>query len=358
MCDSIGVTNTVVLYPADETGCGSYRMIWPGRAAAAAGHDVRIYPPGHEQRLQATIVTDEQGYNQVHSVIPPAADVVVFQRPLSRLYVEAMAELKKLGLKIVVELDDDFQSTSPRNHAHRLVNPATSPASNWLHLERAVAIADLLIASTPSIAARYSSTTTTIVMPNVVPACYLDIEQQPPLVPGWAGVIGTHPDDLQVVGGSVAAAMARAESDHFGVVGPGDGVARALGLPDAKVHRTGWVDPADYAATVAATMAVGIAPLDDTAFNRAKSWLKPLEMAAVGVPCVMSPLPEYEALARFGIGTIASKPAAWRGAVAGLLMDDARRQDAAAAGRQAVIDHGLTIEARIDEWWGAWTSVV
>src|SRR5689334_24701002 len=39
-------------------------------------------------------------------------------------------------------------------------------------------------------------------------------------------------------------------------------------------------------------LGIGLAPLADSTFNRAKSWLKPLEMAAVGVPCVMSALPD------------------------------------------------------------------
>jgi glycosyltransferase involved in cell wall biosynthesis len=38
---------------------------------------------------------------------------------------------------------------------------------------------------------------------------------------------------------------------------------------------------------------VAIAPLLDTKWNRAKSWIKPLEAATVGVPCVASRTPEY-----------------------------------------------------------------
>jgi glycosyltransferase involved in cell wall biosynthesis len=54
---------------------------------------------------------------------------------------------------------------------------------------------------------------------------------------------------------------------------------------------------------------IAIAPLADTEFNRAKSWLKPLEAAAFGLPFVASDVPAYREL---GFGRLARRPDQWR----------------------------------------------
>jgi hypothetical protein len=36
----------VLVYPADRFGCGHFRMLWPGDALAAAGHDVTVVGQG------------------------------------------------------------------------------------------------------------------------------------------------------------------------------------------------------------------------------------------------------------------------------------------------------------------------
>ena len=62
-----------------------------------------------------------------------------------------------------------------------------------------------------------------------------------------------------------------------------------------------------YTSSVA-ELGVGLVPLLDSAFNRAKSWLKGLEYAALGVPFVASPTPEYVKLAGLGAGLLADDP--------------------------------------------------
>ena len=147
----------VALYSADETGCGRYRMIYPAQVLAAAGHDVAVYPPGHDKRLHAVLKKNKTtGRQHVTEVVMPDADVLVFQRPLSRLWAEAMGALKRTGrYRIVIELDDDFRATSHANAAYNGVHPARSVDANWNHLATALKHADALIASTPSIAKRY-----------------------------------------------------------------------------------------------------------------------------------------------------------------------------------------------------------
>lgn len=354
----------VLTYPADTAGCGSYRIIWPAEALNAQGMKVDIAPPGHDRRLQAHLTKpDGQGRMHVAHVVDPQADIVVFQRPLSRMFYEAMVQMKGAGIRIVIELDDDFKAVSPRNSAFRAVHPAHSPDSNWTWLERALKVCDLVVASSESIARRYAPKhTPRVVIPNFVPEAYLGIERpdhgdEPWL--GWAGSgLSTHPDDMQVVRGAVAEAMRRTGTGSFRMVGRGDGAAHALGLDEEQVLATGWVPPDRYAEFVA-RFDVSMAPLETSTFNDGKSWLKPLELAAVGVPCVMSPAAEYRRLLdEHGIGVIASKPAQWRHHLTALLSDhDARRAESERL-REVVRTHQLTIEANAKLWWDAWTSVL
>lgn len=348
------MTPTVALYPADTSGCGSYRMIWPAEVLAAAGYPVAVYPPGHPKRLQAAI--DRHG--RVAAVLPPDEDVLVFQRPMNRQVVEAMEILRSVGKRIVVELDDDLERVSPRNLAFQAVHPAASPGSNWQHLRRGLQAADAVVVSTPALTRYGAAGRPAVVVHNRVPARYLDLAHDPgPRALGWTGTVETHPDDLQVMGPAVPMTVRRLSLDGFHVVGPGDGVAAAVGLrsPDL-VLPTGWVPTEDYAATLAATLTVAVAPLANTAFNAGKSWLKPIEAAAAGIPVVMSDVAEYRALAELGIGLVAPKPAKWLGILRLLLSNDDYRAELSVAGRARVRAAGLVIEDRADLWWEAWTG--
>ena len=348
----------VVLYPADVTACGGYRMLLPVAALEAEGFTLGCYPPGHPKRLQAEVTVDRFGVQHCRRVVDPEADVVVFQRPLSRLFYEAMVHMKSNGVKIVIELDDDFKALSPRHGAYRLVHPRYSPHSNWEWLDKALGVADLLVAATPNLARRYGRRTESVVVPNRVPSSFLDIARPPATTApklGWAGTMESHPADVQVMRGGVAEALRAAGLDTLHVVGPGTGVSESLGVP---VTATGWVPYADYADHVV-HLDVGLAPLEQSTFNDSKSWLKPLEYAALGIPGVGSPSAEYRRLRdEHGIGFIAEKPSQWRGLLRMLLNDHDARAAESARLRTAVVEEGLTIEATAKEWWNAWTSVL
>jgi glycosyltransferase involved in cell wall biosynthesis len=99
---------------------------------------------------------------------------------------------------------------------------------------------------------------------------------------------------------------------------------------------------------------VGLVPLLDSPFNRAKSWLKGIEYASLGVPFIASPLPEYRKLAEMGAGVLADTPQEWYEALTHLLADRDHRQTIADFAKDAVRD--LTYEAHAHRWWHAWTG--
>lgn len=339
----------VAVYPADDGGCGHYRLIWPATALADQGADVDVHHPD-DGGIRGMFVDDPDP--RMVDVEAPEADVVVLQRPLRWEVADAVPRLQAKGLRVVVEVDDDFAAIHPHNVSWRACHPTHSPGRNWRHLARACAQADLVIVSTPALARRYGSHGRVVVVPNCVPARYLDIaaEAHDGLFVGWSGSVDTHPTDLQVTRGAVARAIDGLAT--MAVVGTGRGVQRGLSLTSEPLA-SGWL-PIERYPEALANFDVGIVPLDLIAFNEAKSHLKGLEFAAVGVPFVASPTGPYANLVAQGAGLVADKPKAWARHLRRLLTDDDHRAELAAAGRAVAARH--TIEGNADRWWDAWTS--
>lgn len=355
----------VLCYPADASRCGR-RIIWPAEALIAQGADIVI---GDRHK------PDDPIWHE-------GADVVVLQRPMLRRYVEPHLDdngvpepavidlLKADGMKVVVDIDDDFTALNRKNAVWERTHPSVSPDCNWQHLSTACKMADLVTVTTPALARRYGGHGRVAVIPNHIPESYLKIERPTRRVPilgnfgrivgyreddrrvvGWSGAVATHPDDLQVTRGGVCKALQQTGASFY-MVGPPDGVQANLGLSEPVVA-SGWIDLDRYPYEMA-KIDVGIVPLEDTAFNRAKSWLKMMELAALGVVPVGSPtLPNLEFANRYRL-PIAYKPRDWERWVRRLVVDDALRIEMSQAGREAMREE--TIEANAYRWWDVWES--
>lgn len=373
----------VTVHPADDEACGFCRMVEPARVLADQGADVACT---RTLAWRFAHGADGRPYQLVDQV---DADVVVFQRPLSRVKYDMVRCLQRAGVAVVVELDDDFGNVHPRNAAWAAAHPEwmteaeaterrvpavetlTRGPLRWVRapgvlawssnvwLRKACAAADLVTVTTPALAERYAPHGRVAVLPNLVPASYLEVvaSAHDGVTVGWGGSVNTHPDDLEVTGGGVAAAVAESGA-RFHVIGTGVGVRAALGLADEPTA-TGWVELADWPHALAG-LDVGVVPLAATKFNEAKSALKMLEMAAVAVPCVAAPTPDNLRLAAdLGEGQhpiLAATPDAWHAAVRFLATDHERRAEIGGALREAAARH--TYEAHAGRWWDAWTRAL
>lgn len=275
----------VELLPADNGACGFYRMRLPAAHATADTSVTQQIALGWSDGQLVDALSD--------------ADVVVLQRPAKWTLAKAVPLLQRRGIAVVVDMDDDFTAIDPQNPAWR---------ADYGAINEACRQADLVTVTTEALARRYAPHGRYAILPNHVPAAYLDITGSHDRV-GWAGSVATHPNDLQVTRGGVAAAL-REASATFHVIGDGARVRENLGL-DHDPTITGIVPLEDYPHEVA-RLAVGIVPLADTAFNRAKSALKMLEYAALGVHPIVSPTPDNLRVHADGIGTLARRPRDWR----------------------------------------------
>lgn len=350
----------IVAYPVDLGGCGHHRVIWPARALQAQGADIDLVMP-HEpaDRQIRGGWWDIDGEPQLVGLLDesvPDCDVIVMQRPVYHARVKSIPELQARGIRVVVEIDDDFDTIHPRNVAWRTLQPHLNKLANRQWLARACEIADHVVVSTPALARRYGAHGRVTVVRNCVPARYLEAkraEEHDGVWVGWSGSVETHPADLQEMGGGFARAL-RATGAEFAVVGTGHGVKRIVGTSQQPLAR-GWVPIADYPAQLA-NFDVGVVPLQPGPFNEAKSYLTGLAMAACGVPFVASPTSEYELLVGSGnrVGALAYTPRDFERILKDLIRLPAFRADHAFMGREAARAH--TIQGNADRWWDAWTA--
>jgi glycosyltransferase involved in cell wall biosynthesis len=100
---------------------------------------------------------------------------------------------------------------------------------------------------------------------------------------------------------------------------------------------------------------IGIAPLKDTEFNESKSYIKALEYAAVGIPCVVSKVGPYRDFVEHGVtGFHAEKPGDWKKYVGELVHNVELRTMMGKSARLKAWDY--TIQGNIHLWKDAYMS--
>jgi glycosyltransferase involved in cell wall biosynthesis len=197
-------------------------------------------------------------------------------------------------------------------------------------------------------------------IPNAIPRRVLDLppayEREPHIVHiGWTGSVFTHPHDLQVVGTGLRTALDRSPlASRFSILGQARGAQERLGLahPPAEIEWLGSVD--HYLQEIGHQFDIGIAPLRNDRFNRAKSWLKPLEFASRGVYVVRSVIDEYESL---GIGMRAKSPKDWAKWIDKGVRDPDYRRTVAASMREQV-RNSFTTDHTAERWVSAWRQAL
>lgn len=335
----------VHVFPADKGGCGHFRLIWPAQLLAAAGYDVEIRPP-EDRGLKLKIGPDDR----VDDVLDvDGVDVVVFQRLTHQWMAEAVPLLRAKGVAVVIDVDDDLTTVHPRNPAYRSMHPRSTGRHSWQHLAAACREATLVTVSTPALLQRYARHGRGHVIYNHLPDAYFGVPHEDSTVLGWPAALASHPDDPSAVGGAVARLVG--EGAAFRVVGDPVGTGAAFGLQTDPQGRTG-VGVDEWPAAVAGDVGIGLAPLADTAFNRAKSWLKPLEMSALEIPWVASPRAEYVRLHQRGAGALADTPRRWYRELRRLADSESLRAERAGAGRQ--VAEGLRLSSNTWRWLEAW----
>lgn len=279
----------ILMHPVDQFGCGFHRMTEPARAVTEQfGDEVEI-----DVRYTMDIVPN--GAGGMDKADLHDADVVIIQRPEHAEWLPYMRLAQHQGAAVVIEVDDLLAAVPP---AHSGYTEIRQRGLDGL-LAQCCHEADLVTATTPALLGVYARHGRGVIVPNAIHRRFAELppayEREGELVSvGWTGAVNTHPYDLLEIGTGLVTALERTGGHgQFKVWSP-RGVADQTGIRSLQLLN--WErDPSKFLTLLGEQLDVGLAPLRDDLFNRAKSWLKPIEYAARGVLPLHSGIGRYAA---------------------------------------------------------------
>ncbi len=312
------------------TPCAYIRLLQPlHHPLAAAGLEVTVARPEEALDLRADILLTQR-----HAIPDLAA-------------AEALARhCRKSGMTLVYDLDDDLLHIPPDHADAAELHGRTAVVRELLARANAVWV------STPGLARRIAGARADArVVPNGLDELLWFPDGQPPkrLRQGPVRILfmgtATHDGDFALIEPALArlhaAFGARIAFDMVGVTTRDDlpGWVNRM-APDAVAGQSypgfvNWI-------TQLSAWDIGIAPLVDTPFNRAKSAIKTLDYAALGAAVLASDVPAYRgSLAGAGGGKlVANTEAAWLDTLDHLIRHARLRRDLAAGALAALRDSG------------------
>ncbi|HYV17378.1 MAG TPA: hypothetical protein VE972_15300, partial [Conexibacter sp.] len=214
-------------------------------------------------------------------------------------------------------------------------------------IRRMLELAHVVTTTSPALAEQYCAwgAARVRVVDNFLPARYA-VSTSPPredhtVTIGWT-VGAEHRHDLLALGMRETLKDLLAAYAHVRVVS----IGLDLGLSCAGYRRQGLVQYGELADHVAG-FDIGIAPLDDIPFNRARSSVKLKEYAAAGVSWLASPIGPYAALGERQGGRLVPD-GAWYRELERLVLDARARGKLAKRGRKWAA--GQTVAANLAVW--------
>jgi glycosyltransferase involved in cell wall biosynthesis len=328
--------------PHNPDGSGYYRFFLPFKHLIAnSRHLIAVGPHGP----QAAPLSPAD---------IPNMDVLAMQRPAGR---NGVYQLERLvgHVKLVYETDDDLLQAEPSGLPH-LFDTQTLEG-----IRRSLRLVDAVTVSTPYLAEQMRPYNPNVfVLPNYVKAGLLDLHRpkRETLTVGWAAG-SSHLIDIVTVSDQLRAVLeANPQVDmHFMGHDWSPELHRA-DLASAVKRQCRWSnwqpDVGEYYKQI--DFDIAIAPLADVPFNRSKSHIRALEMAACGIPIVAADLLPYHDFVKDGkTGFLYSTPTEFAKRLDELIHDaDARAELGANAKEQA---RGWTIEEHWVKWQDAYEEV-
>lgn len=228
------------------------------------------------------------------------------------------------------------------------------PAEELRRLESNLQRAHVVTTTSSILASKVSQFNNNVwVVPNTMPAWALDIPRNDDQGHwlGYQGALDRWRDWRPQVAG---VAKFLAEHPDWGMGWIGD--MRLGDFEGYRTWRTPWTtDKREYYAKVAA-FTVGLGPLQKTMFNLAKSGLRAVEYAALGVVPVLPDLDPYRAFIKSGHnGVLIRTHETTRGVLNDIAADELWLSRMAAQARSDA--QMWTTEAAIEAWAEAWNSV-
>jgi glycosyltransferase involved in cell wall biosynthesis len=252
---------------------GVYRAVQPCRAMEALGHEV-VWPRSTDGTPEAGRLT--------------SCDVVHIHRRADERTIELAADLARLGIGITWDNDDDF-TAAPREHPHYHVVGGRRGKALFEQTVRIAKLAHGVSVPSEALRQRYleAGVPAVEVIPNhLAPDRLRRPRRHDGIVIGWVAGLEHRADAARI---PIADALAQVLERHRDVRVECIGVD--LELP-VRYRHDGFVR-FDELPTRLAGWDIGLAPLADIPFNRARSDIKLKEYAGSGIAWLASPVGPY-----------------------------------------------------------------
>ncbi len=216
------------------------------------------------------------------------ADIVVLHG-LGAIEVESLIEQRRaLGRATLYEIADDLTAATP----WRRRGPSTRNVFHVGRQLRHAALADGVQCSSEGLRARYAALAPrTAVLDNLVAFPVAPPAKSSGFVFGWAGT-RSHAQDLAAIVPAIEAFCRRHGDATFALMGDAELHALFAGIAPSQRRFSTFGPYDDYRAFLDA-LHVGVIPLGDSQFNRGRSDVKLIEMAAAGVAVLAQDAPVY-----------------------------------------------------------------
>lgn len=331
--------------PLQPNGCAWYRSVLPSHELNKLGWKTTVGFPGFSNKNGFGLLIDDN--RAVHGF-----DIIVFKLMMQQEILDAIPKAKKLGQKIVVDVDDWFDGLSKSNKAYDATDPKLNTTSNREIYKQIILSADAVITSTPFLFDYYSKLRDNVFMVRNgidLPRWKANkIDKNRKTMIGWVGATHWRSNDLEQLS-SFFGPFIQFRNLNFHHSGHNNSAPSAnslLGVPDIYSRKSLMVPILAYP-NLFKPIHIGIIPLNNIEFNHAKSFIKGLEYAAAGIPFVASYSPEYKYLADRGIGNIATTDSEWIAAL-DKLIDYSTRQHEIEKNLSAL--QNFSMSARATDW--------
>ena len=345
----------VLYFLRDNGGCGWYRCASPLETASANG------------AIQVCHIEKGDKVEDIGQKLA-WAELCVIPRVYDEKFYGVLKTLKEMGKKVVVDWDDNIWKISPlsphyrdhgtENYSHeykgemlpvwedgKSIDLAKNRAG-LLRAKEAMGLADMVTTTTNIIADEFRQFNPNVkVLPNCID---LTLWKKLPLQPhkgirmGWSGGY-SHYEDWLIMAQVLPQFMRDNPNVTLVILGhKWDSSLR--GIDPSRIDYRGWCPTPAYP-YVSAIMDLDFAviPLVDNEFNRCKSPIKWLEMAALEVPSVSSFCSPYaemmDLVAENGIFVENNDPSGWLAALETMTARAELRKRMGVAARQTVERH-------------------
>lgn len=329
----------------DYDGCGYYRIVKP---LDALNYTV----------INGDDLLDGSWSTQYDRWLPPDwvdYDVVVGQRVCNADKEDGPAfkwqqVCSDKDVLAVYEIDDDLLNISPDNPTYEFFSDAATQGN----IKTGVSSADLVTVSTEplrQVMLKYNPNVK--VIPNYIDESLLRIPRpnnKGKVVIGWAGS-ATHKRDFLQLARPLQSILDSNKHVTFTSIGAG---YLSSDVPGQIVNQS-WAKSTRRVFPRIAKFDIGVIPLVSSKFNESKSYIKALEMAALGIPVVASNVTPYKEFINDEIdGFLVNGEKEWIEAIQSLVNSPELRQQMGARARAK--SRSLTFQLNADQWSEAYVA--